>query len=454
MRKMKHLLKDRFSTGMEDRVLHGYDAMNRVFLPDGVAEPESEADVIAIVNLCREYGVPLVPRGAGCGFSGGSLAIQGGVILQMGRMDTIRVDVENLVVEVGPGAITEDIHRAAESVGLFYPPDPASLKVSTIGGNIAENAGGPRAVKYGVTRDYVMGVRVVLMNGEVLTFGSPLRKDVAGYNLTPLFVGSEGTLGIITSAWLKLVPKPEANRSVMIQFPSADGAARCISAIVAAGLSPSKLEIMDKSCITALRGAGHAVPEDCDAILLIEVDGPKDSLDPQLDRIEELADAFSPVGLHRAASEAENETIWELRRELSPIINTFGDAKINEDVVVPRSRIPELFRKVDELRERFQLTIVCFGHAGDGNVHVNFMFNREETGVADRVETALNELFQAVVGFGGSISGEHGIGIAKQPYLHYQLSDQQRTWMKRMKSLLDPDHLLNPGKIFQWEDDE
>lgn len=447
---MKHTLGKRFHTGMEKRVLHSYDAMNRYCLPDAVAEPANEAEVVQVVTHCREHRVPIVPRGAGCGFSGGSLPIEGGLLIQMGRMNDIRVDAENLVAEVGPGAITEEIHRAAESVGLFYPPDPASFRISTIGGNIAENAGGPRAVKYGVTGDFVMGLRVVLMSGEALTFGSPLRKDVAGYDLTPLFVGSEGTLGILTKAWLKLIPKPESNRSAMVQFPTAQDAATCISRIIAAGLNPSKLEIMDDSCITALTGAGHDLPTGCGAILLVEVDGAAKTIGDQLERVRQTAADCRSIAFQQADSPAADESIWELRRALSPIINTFGDTKVNEDVVVPRSLIPELFTRVAAIREEHELTIVCFGHAGDGNIHVNLMFNKDEPGIQERVERALDQLFTAVIAMGGSISGEHGIGIAKQPFLHHQFSPEQLAWMKQIKRLFDPLNLLNPGKIFDW----
>ncbi len=444
---MKKLLKERFLDSPEQRVLNSYDAMNRMILPDAAAEPLTEKEVVSIIMLCTKFSIPVVPRGAGCGFSGGALPTNGGLVLDLSRMNEIAIDRNNLVAEVGPGAVTSDIHKAVEAVNLFYPPDPASMAVSTIGGNIAENAGGPRAAKYGVTKEYVLALRVVLMDGSIGTFGRPLRKDVAGYNLTPLFIGSEGTLGIITRAWLKLLPKPEATLSSMLVFNTAQDASLAISSIVAAGLNPSRLEIMDSFCIQSLKEAGHQIEGNPGAILMVEVDGGVASLPEQLDRIREVAKKHRLLDFHRARNEEENEGIWELRRSLSPIINTFGDTKMNEDVVVPRSRIPELFSFVEQLRNKSGLTIVCFGHAGDGNIHVNVMYNAATPGIEEKVETILHQLFEKVVTMGGSISGEHGIGIAKQRFMHHQFSEPELELMRKIKRVFDPMNLLNPGKI-------
>ncbi len=444
---IKKLLGKRFRDSAEQRVLNSYDAMNRMILPDAVAEPQTEEEICSILLLCGQFKIPIVPRGAGCGFSGGALPVKGGLVLNLSRMNSIVIDRDNLVAEVGPGVITQDIHKAAEAVNLFYPPDPASMEVSTIGGNIAENAGGPRAVKYGVTKEYVLALRVALMDGTINTFGKPLRKDVAGYNLTPLFIGSEGTLGIITRAWLKLVPKPEATLSSMLSFATALSASRAISSIVAAGLNPSRLEIMDSFCIQSLKEAKYQIDGNPGAILMVEVDGPASALPKQLDRIREVASRHNLLTFHRAKGEDENEKIWELRRSLSPIINSFGDTKMNEDVVVPRSRIPDLFSFVETLRQETGLTIVCFGHAGDGNIHVNIMYDKEIPEINDNVEATLHRLFEKVVKMGGSISGEHGIGIAKQRFMHHQFSEAQLTLMRRIKRVFDPMNLLNPGKI-------
>ncbi len=444
---MKKILKHRFQDSPEQRVLNSYDAMNRTVLPDAVANPLTEEEIVSIIMLCAKFKVPIVPRGAGCGFSGGALPVKGGLVLNLSRMNGISIDRENLVAEVGPGAVTADIHQAAEALNLFYPPDPASMKVSTIGGNIAENAGGPRAAKYGVTREYVLALRVALMDGSVSTFGKPLRKNVAGYDLTPLFVGSEGTLGIITRAWLKLLPKPEGTLSAMLAFDDTLSASRAISAIVSAGLNPARLEIMDSFCIRSLKEAGHPIDGDPEAILMVEVDGSATSLPEQLNRIREVASRYSLRTFRRAKDESENEEIWELRRSLSPVINMFGNIKMNEDVVVPRSRIPDLFSFVEMLRRKTGLTIVCFGHAGDGNIHVNFMYNSGEPEIDKNVENTLHQLFEKVVEMGGSISGEHGIGIAKQRFMRHQFSTAQLGLMKDIKKLFDPLNLLNPGKI-------
>lgn len=451
VQQMQALLNERFHTSPERRVLNSYDATNTCHLPEYVAEPETEEEVRQLVVICTAHGIPIVPRGAGCGFSGGALPTEGGLVLNLSRMRELRIDRNNLVAEVQPGVVTGDIHEAAEAVGLLYPPDPASTDISTIGGNIAENAGGSRAVKYGVTGDYVLALRVVLMNGSIMTFGSPLRKDVAGYAMARLLVGSEGTLAIITRAWLKLIPRPASTRSAMLLFETAGDAASTISSVVAGGLSPSRLEIMDESCLTALRESGETVDEDANAVLLVEVDGPTDTLDTQLDQILKVTREHAMIGSTTAADENENEHIWAIRKKLSPIINTFGDTKMNEDVVVPRSKIPDLFQRVDELRNQHQLQIVCFGHAGDGNIHVNIMFDRDEPGITERVESALHELFRYVTGIGGSISGEHGIGTAKQRFMHYQFTPDQIQLMRRVKQLFDPDNLLNPGKIFPEE---
>ncbi|NOZ13787.1 MAG: FAD-binding protein [Acidobacteria bacterium] len=444
---IKKLLKQRFRDSQEQRVLNSYDAMNRMILPDAVAEPVTEEEVASIIMLCAGFRVPVVPRGAGCGFSGGALPVRGGLVLNLSRMNDIVIDRDNLVAEAGPGAVTADVHKAAEAVNLFYPPDPASMAVSTIGGNIAENAGGPRAAKYGVTKEYVLALRVVLADGSIRTFGRPLRKDVAGYNLAPLFVGSEGTLGVITRVWLKLLPKPEAALSSILSFDTALSAARAISAIVAAGLNPSRLEIMDSFCIQSLKEAGHNIDGDPGAVLMVEVDGDAVQLPGQLNRIREVAKKHGLLSFRQAGNEAENEKIWELRRSLSPIINSFGDTKMNEDVVVPRSGIPELFSFVEQLRKKSGLTIVCFGHAGDGNIHVNVMYNAATPDIEEKVETTLHQLFEKVVAMGGSISGEHGIGIAKQRFMRHQFSEAELALMRRIKQVFDPLNLLNPGKI-------
>ncbi len=435
------------SNAVEDRIVNSFDATDKKYLPDFVVDVFEEQGAIDVLKLCNKYNVPIVPRGAGCGFSGGALNVQGGVALNLSYLNSIEIDCENLVAKVGCGAITVNIDSAAKKCGLFYPPDPSSLKISTIGGNIAENAGGPRAVKYGVTGDYVLALKVLLPNGEVETFGKPLKKDVAGYNMAPLFIGSEGTLGIILEAWLRLLPRPEGSLSGMFFFSSTINAGKAIASIVASGKTPSKLEIMDKYCLKALKNAGHFIEGGSEAVLLIEVDGKKEHLKAELEDIKNAVENCGLTDYKLASSESENEDIWSLRRSLSPIINSFGNTKMNEDVVVKRSDIPNLFKIVDELIEEFKLDIVCFGHAGDGNIHVNFMFDRENENTVKNVEKALDILFTKIISLGGSISGEHGIGIAKLKFMKYQFSKHQLDLMRQFKQVFDPNNILNPGKI-------
>ncbi|BBB33055.1 glycolate oxidase [Thermotomaculum hydrothermale] len=450
-KEMNEIFKNKFSSSFEKRVLNSYDATNKNILPDYVLYAENEQDVIQCCKICSKYKIPVIPRGAGCGFSGGALAVNGGLSLVLDKMNSIEIDNENLIAIVEPGATTYSIQKKAEKFNLFYPPDPSSLKISTIGGNIAENAGGPRAVKYGVTKDWVIALEVILINGEKLYIGKPLKKDVAGYNLTGLFVGSEGTLGIITKAYLKLIPKPEGFLSGIFMFDSIKNAAKAISKIIAEGFQPSKLEFMDKFSLNALRKAGKDVPEKAEAVVLIEVDGEKKSLFEKLERIRKKVEEIGLIDFAIAKNEGENERIWELRRSLSPIINLYGNTKMNEDVVVPRSEIPNLLDYVENLIQQFNLTIVCFGHAGDGNIHVNFMFNKEDTETVKKVETALDLLFKKVIELGGSISGEHGIGIAKKKFMKYQFSEKEIELFREIKNVFDPDNLLNPGKIFDME---
>jgi len=448
LNKLKKIENIKIEDSFEERVVNSFDATDVNYLPDIVVDVEDELAVSAVLKLCFEYKVPVVPKGAGCGFSGGALNVQGGVSLNLSNLKSLKIDEKNLVAEVGAGVITFDVDLASKEFGLFYPPDPSSLKISTIGGNIAENAGGPRAVKYGVTGDYVLALKVVMADGSVSTFGTPLKKDVAGYNMTPLFVGSEGTFGIIVKAWLKLIPRPEGTLSGMFFFNSTINAGKAIAAIVAGGKTPSKLEIMDKYCLKALKDAGHQIDGFPEAVLLVEVDGVNKFLKDELTEIKKSIENFGMTDFSIAENIEEDEKIWNLRRSLSPIINSFGNTKMNEDVVVKRSDIPMLFNIIDSLREEFALNIVCFGHAGDGNIHVNFMFNKEDEKVVSSVEKALDSLFKQVIAIGGSISGEHGIGISKARFMPYQFSETQLQLMKNFKKVFDSENIMNPGKIF------
>lgn len=429
---------------------HSFDATQRQYLPEVVVHPGSTEEVAAIVRLAAQHRLPLLPRGAGSGFTGGSAPVQGGIVVVLTRMNRIvEIDSDNLVAVVEPGVVTARLQEAVERLGLFYPPDPASREFSTLGGNIAECAGGPRCVKYGVTRDYVLGLTVVTPTGEIIHTGGRTMKNVVGYDLTRLFVGSEGTLGIVTAIILRLLPKPAAKRTMLAIFAHIDGAAEAVSAIIRAKIIPTTLEFMDAAAIDCVRALpGIDLPEACQALLLIEVDGEEEQLPPQLERMATLIEPLGLLEARVARDAAEAEELWQVRRSLSPILRKLGPDKFNEDIVVSRSRLPEMIRALGALSRRLALPIVNFGHAGDGNIHVNLMVDLREPGMEARVAEALDEIFRTTVALGGSVSGEHGIGLAKQPYIGLELDPPTLAVMRAVKAALDPLGIMNPGKIF------
>jgi glycolate oxidase len=441
------------STSTVDRITHSFDATQRQCLPDVVVYPASAEEICRIVCLANETRIPILPRGAGSGFTGGSLPIHGGIVLVLTRMNRIlEIDVDNLVAVVEPGVVTGRLQREVERLGLFYPPDPASKDFSTLGGNIAECAGGPRCVKYGVTRDYVLGLEVVTPTGGIIHTGGRTMKNVVGYDLTRLFVGSEGTLGIVTRIILRLLPKPEARKTMLVAFDSIDGAAQAVSAIIRGRIIPTTLEFMDASAIDCVRNAAPLdLPLACRAVLIIEVDGDREQLDGQAARIMEIIRPLGVVATQVAETPEESEAIWKVRRSVSPSLRTLNPHKFNEDIVVPRSRVPEMIRALEAIASRYGVPIVNFGHAGDGNIHVNVMVNLHETGMEERVEQALHDIFRTTVDLGGSISGEHGIGTAKAPYLGMELDPATLAAMRTIKQALDPNNIMNPGKIFPSE---
>jgi len=437
-------------TEKEDRICYSYDATTLKFLPEAILFPENANEVSQILKLANREKIPVFPRGAGSGFSGGSLPVSGGIVLCTSKMDKIlELDEENLTIEIEPGVVTETLQKFVESKGLFYPPDPASLKFSTIGGNIAECAGGPRAVKYGVTKDYVLGLEVVLPSGEILSTGVKTAKSVVGYDLTRLIVGSEGTLGVITKAILKLIPLPETKNTLLVLFKRIEDAAMVVTNIVKARMIPSTLEFMDSSCIRCVKEyLKLGLPEEAEALLLIEVDGFKESVEIQKNKIVEICNTFNPIHIRVAIDLQEQEELWQARRAVSPAIGKLSPTKVNEDITVPRNKIPEMLSKIQKIANDLKLNIVCFGHAGDGNIHVNIMTDRENKDEMERVGKAVERLFQETLEIGGTISGEHGIGLTKAPYLKMELGDISYEIMKRIKNLLDPNNILNPGKIF------
>jgi glycolate oxidase len=396
--------------------------------------------------------VALVPRGAGTGYTGGAVPTRGGVVLSLERMNRIlEIDEANLVAVVQPHVITGDLQDAVEQLGLFYPPDPASLRQSVIGGNVAECAGGPRAFKYGTTKRYVLGLQAVLPTGEVIRTGGKVVKNVVGYDLTQLLVGSEGTLAIVTEIILRLVPKPPVQATLRATFPDVESAVAAVTNIIRARVVPAALELIDGESLDAVArnlNVRALAPEGTAAILLLEVDGIAQAVLEEAARVEEACLAAGATEVLRARDEAERQELWRVRRELSLSLKMITPLKYNHDVVVPKGRIPELFALVRQIKERHRLRIPCFGHAGDGNIHVNIMVDPADADEIARAHLAERELFSGVVALEGSISGEHGIGFAKAPFLALELSAETIALMKRVKHAFDPDGILNPGKMF------
>lgn len=440
-------------TEKQDLLCYSYDATQMEFLPDAVVYPANADEVSRILKLANEERVPVFPRGAGSGFSGGSLAKGGGIVLVTTRMDRIiRIDTDNLVAEVEPGVVTEDFQTAVEKLGLFYPPDPASLKFSTLGGNVAECAGGPRAVKYGVTKDYVMGLEVVLPTGEIIRTGGETAKGVVGYDLTKLICGSEGTLGVVTRIILRLIPLPEAKKTMLAIFDSIDGAATAVSTIIREKIIPATLEFMDHATIKCVDSRFNlGLPAEGRAVLIIEVDGDRELIEKQAKHIHELITPLGLVHFRVAGDATESEQLWKVRRLVSPSLRDVNPTKYNEDIVVPRSRVPDIIRRIEDIRLKYDIPIVNFGHAGDGNIHVNVMIDREIPGMDEKAQQAIREIFGATLDLGGTMSGEHGIGLTKAPFLDMELSPAQLAAMRAVKNALDPNNIMNPGKIFPAE---
>jgi glycolate oxidase len=433
-----------------DRQCYSFDATQISRWPEAVAFPESAREISQILKLANQYRFPVVPRGSGSGFSGGSVPVQGGLVLVLLRLNRIKkIDTRNFLAVVEPGVVTKALQEAVESRGLFYPPDPSSLAFSSIGGNVAENAGGGRAVKYGVTRDYVLGLELVLPTGEIIRTGVQTAKGVVGYDLTRLIVGSEGTLGIITEITLKLVPLPSARQTFLAFFNDLSLAAQAVSELFQSGVTPSILEFMDQPSIRVVEEYLHlGLPLDARALLLIEADGQKESVSIQGETIQQTLERLKAAGIQKAATIREADELWKARRSISPALFRLKPNKINEDIVVPRDRIPEAIDRLQEIGTRLGLLIVSFGHAGDGNIHVNVMYDAQNPGEEAKAREAVEEIFSTVMALGGTLSGEHGIGLTKAPYLSLELDPVSISLMKKIKQLFDPNNILNPGKIF------
>jgi len=433
---------------------YGVDALGGETRADAVVWPGRTADVAAVAGLCHETRTPLVPRGAGTGYSGGAVPVAGGVVMSLERLNRIlEIDPDNLLAVVEPHVVTGVLQAAVERQGLFYPPDPASLHQSVIGGNVAECAGGPRAFKYGVTRQYVLGLEAVLPTGAVVRTGGKVVKNVVGYDLTQLLVGSEGTLAIVTQVVLRLIPKPTARATVRVTFASVDAAVRAVSELLRARVVPATLEFVDEASLEAVSrylGETTLAPAGTRALLLIEVDGQPEQVSSDEQRVADVCRRARATSVEVAATDEARQALWRVRRELSPALRVIAPRKFNHDVVVPRARVPQLLSLVAQLERDHRLRIPCFGHAGDGNIHVNIM--AEDTPQAiDRARQAERRLFEGVVALEGAISGEHGIGFTKARFLGLELTPETIALMRRVKEAFDPRGILNPGKIFPPE---
>jgi glycolate oxidase len=420
--------------------------------PDVVVQPGSAEEVAQIARLCDARRLPLVPRGGGTGYTGGAVPVRGGVVVSMERFNRIlEIDEDNLVAVVEPNVVTGELQAAVERVGLFYPPDPASLETCVIGGNVAECAGGPRAFKYGTTRRYVLGLEAVLPTGEIIRTGSKAVKNVVGYDLTQLIVGSEGTLAIVTRVILRLVPRPPALATVRATFADVRGAVNAVHALVRSRVVPSVIELVDGESLDAVArhmGSDLLAPAGTGALLLIEVDGLDGAVEEEAARVVAALERTSATGIRRATSDAEREELWRVRRELTHAVRSIAPLKLNHDVVVPKGRIPELFDLIATLRRESGLVIPAFGHAGDGNIHVNVMVDPADSEALARAHGVERRLFEGVVALEGSITGEHGVGFTKAPFLDIELSRDVIALMRRVKQAFDPHGILNPGKIF------
>jgi glycolate oxidase len=444
------ITKGRILTDESDRYSYSFDASFGTFLPDVVVQATDTQEIAELVKYANREIIPITPRGQATSLSGGPLPVKGGIILDLSVMkDTLEIDSEDMVAVVSPGIITADIHKAAESKGLMYPPDPSSSMISTIGGNLAENSGGPRGLKYGVTKDYVLGLELITPQGEIIRTGGRTVKNVTGYDLTKLIVGSEGTLGIITKAILRLIPKPPASRTVMTVFDSLVDAGTAITRILTSGILPAKLELMDKASIVAVENyEPSGLPVDAEALILIELDGHPAAVEDEAEQIAALCRSLGARETRIPASKQETDEVWRARKLVSPAIARIKPTKISEDATVPRSKVPEMCRRLQEVRDKYKVHLIVFGHAGDGNLHPNIVADKNDKEEMRRVELAVAEIFEIAVELGGTLSGEHGIGTMKAPFMEMELGAAGLDMMKRIKLAWDPNNIMNPGKIF------
>jgi len=436
----------------EDLAVYSYDGTFAEGLPEVVVLPATTEQVSQVVKLAAEARVPIVARGMGSGLAAGSIPVNsGGMVVSLTRMNHIlEIDIENSTVRTEAGVITADLQAAVEEIGLFYPPDPSSIKHSTIGGNIACNAGGPRCLKYGVTGDYVLGLTVVLADGQILKTGGKPIKDVTGYDLKGLFTGSEGTLGIITEALLRLVAKPRYSKTALTEFASLNDASRTVNAILLAGIVPASLELMDQTAIVCIEEAMHlGLNTSVEASLIIETDGTDEqTVTSEIEACARICKETGAQTVKMAKNEAERANLWKARRSMSPALARKSPNKMGEDITVPRNAIPEVVQRLRAISAKHGLPIVIFGHAGDGNLHPNILFDKRIPEQWHTAEQMVAEIFDASLAVGGTLSGEHGVGVLKRPYLERALGPTSIAVQRNIKQALDPLNILNPGKMF------
>ena len=433
-------------------IAYCYDATKSRFEPDAVVFPRDENDISQILAYCNEHKIVIVPRGAGSGFTGGALPASGGIILSLERHmnKLLEIDMQNMVAVVQPGLVNMTLQKAVEEVGLFYPPDPASEEYSTLGGNVSENAGGMRAAKYGITKDYVMALKAVLPSGEIIRAGKKTIKDVAGYNIAGILTASEGTLAIITEITLKLIPKPKHKQTYMGIFPDVTSAMNAVFKSLANGANPVAMEFLDDLVIKALREKLNVdLPEHAGAVLVGDVDGNlEDEVTFQLETLEKSFQENGATSFVRAKDDDHAKELWYARRNASPSITIFGTKKLNEDISVPRSLLPDALNAIYKIGDKHGLQVPCFGHAGDGNIHVNVMVkDKDDEKQMEDGHKAIEEIFQLVVDMGGTLSGEHGIGTAKAPYMSIAFNDAEMELFRSIKKAFDPNNILNPFKM-------
>jgi glycolate oxidase len=441
--------EDGFFTDKEDLASYSYDAFVREFMPEAVILPRSAEEVSRIMKVADREGLKIVARGAGTNLSGNSVARQGGMIMSFTRMNRIvEIDIPNRCAVVQPGVINLDLQKEVMKRGFFYPPDPASMAVCTLGGNVALNAGGPRAVKYGVTRDYVMGLEVVLADGEIIKTGGKTLKNVTGYDLTRLLVGSEGTLGLVTQITLRLIPLPQARKTLLAAFSSVEEVAQTVSAILSAGIIPTTLELMDRVIVDVIRDAGGAIfPSTAGAVLLIEVDGDKDLVEKESRKVADFCRDRGALAVETAKTQEEADRLWQARRSVGGALYRVSPSLVVEDAVVPVSELPRMINRIEALSRKHNLKVGVLAHAGDGNLHPDIMTDVRNLEEMERVERFIEEMYLDVIALGGTLSGEHGIGLGKEKYMALECSKRTLDLMRGIKRVFDPKNLLNPGSF-------